>query len=65
MLADGTDRRSGARAAPDAAAAAAGRKFAGARSWETLGRSDEALWGECQGSALYRVRVDCGCDHCL
>jgi hypothetical protein len=44
--------------APDASAAAAGRKLGGARSWQNLGRSDAALWGECQGSALYQVRID-------
>lgn len=46
--------------APDAAAAAAGQKLAAARHWKNLGRSSAALWGECQGSALYQVRVDLG-----
>ena len=44
--------------APDAASAAAGKKLGNAKSWQMLGQSAEALWGECQGSALYQVRVD-------
>lgn len=44
--------------APDAAAAAAGRSLAAPSKWRGLGQSDAALWGECQGSALYQVRVD-------
>ena len=43
--------------APDSASAAAARKLAHPRDWRHLGRSDIALWGECQGSALYQVRV--------
>jgi len=43
--------------APDSASAAAARKLAHPRDWRTLARSDIALWGECQGSALYQVRV--------
>jgi hypothetical protein len=43
--------------APDSASAAAARKLAHPRDWRDLGRSDTALWGECQGSALYQVRV--------
>jgi hypothetical protein len=44
--------------APDARVAAAGRKLGAPRSWESPGRSDDALWGECRGSAVYQVRVD-------
>jgi len=44
--------------APDASALAAGRKQAKPNVWKGLGRSEAALWGECQGSALYQVRVD-------
>jgi hypothetical protein len=44
--------------APDASAATAGRKLATLSAWQHLGRSDAALWGECRGSTLYRVRVD-------
>ena len=43
--------------APDSASAAAARKLAHPRDWRNLARSDLALWGECQGSALYQVRV--------
>jgi hypothetical protein len=42
--------------APDPAATAAARKLATSRAWRGLGASDEAIWGECQGSALYQVR---------
>ncbi|WP_394841425.1 SWIM zinc finger domain-containing protein [Pendulispora brunnea] len=44
--------------APDSNAASAGRKLGVASSWKGLARSERALWGECQGSALYRVCVD-------
>src|SRR5215212_134815 len=44
--------------APDAKVAAAGRKLGAPKSWESPGRSDDALWGECRGSAVYQVRVD-------
>src|SRR6185503_11498972 len=44
--------------APDASAAAAGRKLATAKPWRMLGQNARALWGECQGSAVYQVRVD-------
>ena len=44
--------------APDAKVAAAGRKLGAPKSWESPGRSPEALWGECRGSAVYQVRVD-------
>ena len=43
--------------APDAASAAAGKKLAQPGSWKSLGQSDAALWGECQGSAGYQTRV--------
>jgi hypothetical protein len=46
--------------APDPSSASAGRKLADARQWKGLARSERALWGECQGSALYQVRVDLG-----
>lgn len=46
--------------APDSAAAAAGRKLGSPKTWRNLGRSGAALWGECQGSALYQVRIDLG-----
>ncbi len=44
--------------APDAAAAAAGKKLVSAKNWPELGQSPAALWGKCQGSAVYQVRVD-------
>jgi hypothetical protein len=44
--------------APDAASVAAAKQLARLRDWRNLGRSEVALWGECQGSALYQVRVD-------
>ena len=42
----------------DAKVAAAGKKLGAPRSWQSLGRNQEALWGECRGSAVYQVRVD-------
>lgn len=44
--------------APDASSAKAGKQLANTRHWKNLGQSEAALWGECQGSALYQVRVD-------
>jgi hypothetical protein len=44
--------------APDGKVAAAGRKLGVPKSWEGSGRSDDAIWGECRGSAVYQVRVD-------
>lgn len=43
--------------APEPAVAAAGRKLATGRDWRGLGQDARAAWGECQGSALYQVRV--------
>ena len=43
--------------APDTSSATAGKKLANTRHWKSLGQSTDALWGECQGSALYQVRV--------
>lgn len=43
--------------APDGKVAAAGRKLAHPKSWRSLGRAPEVVWGECQGSAVYQVRV--------
>jgi hypothetical protein len=43
--------------APDASAAAAGKKLGKAAPWKNLGQSAQALWGECQGSALYQTQV--------
>ncbi|GCE12287.1 SWIM zinc finger family protein [Tengunoibacter tsumagoiensis] len=44
--------------APDSSSASAGKKLSQHKHWQGLGQSPEALWGECQGSALYRVSVD-------
>ena len=44
--------------APDASSANAGRKLKALKNWSELGRSAEALWGKCQGSAVYQVKVD-------
>lgn len=44
--------------APDSNSAAAGRKLVALKHWPELGRNAEALWGKCQGSAVYQVRVD-------
>lgn len=46
--------------APDASSASAGKKLGNPRTWKNLGQSADAIWGECQGSALYQVRVDLG-----
>lgn len=65
--------------APDSSSASAGKKLGNAKHWKNLGVSAEALWGECQGSALYQVRVELAsltsqcscpsrklpCKHCL
>jgi hypothetical protein len=44
--------------APDSNSAAAGKKLATVTQWQELARNDQALWGLCKGSAVYRVRVD-------
>ncbi len=44
--------------APDPASAAAGKKLVAVKHWPELGRSSVALWGKCQGSAVYQVKVD-------
>src|ERR671917_1495678 len=46
--------------APDSSSASAGRKLGSPKTWRNLGRGGDAMWGECQGSALYQVRVDLG-----
>src|SRR5262245_43098865 len=46
--------------APDAASMQAGQGLAKASKWQSLGRNERLLWGECQGSGSnpYQVRVD-------
>lgn len=46
------------RLATDASAATAGRKLSAQKNWKNIGYNEKALWGECQGSALYQVRVE-------
>lgn len=41
----------------DGRTTAAGQKLARPAVWRNLGHSAVALWGECQGSALYRTQV--------
>lgn len=44
--------------APDANSAAAGKKLMTPRHWQAVGQNEDALWGLCQGSAVYQVKVD-------
>ena len=46
--------------APDAGSVKAGRELATARKWVSLGRSEQAVWGECQGSGAkpYQTKID-------
>lgn len=44
--------------APDSSSASAGKKLNNLKHWKSTGMSAEALWGECQGSALYQVKVE-------
>src|SRR5215207_3656142 len=44
--------------APDAASAAAGKKLGAPKGWSDLGQSSESMWGKCQGSAVYQVKID-------
>jgi len=46
--------------APDASSASAAKGLAAARKWVSLGRSERAAWGECQGSGKdpYRTQID-------
>ncbi|MBE3564961.1 MAG: SWIM zinc finger family protein [Thermogemmatispora sp.] len=44
--------------APDGQVMKAGQELANQRHWQTLGQDERAFWGECQGSALYRVCID-------
>lgn len=46
--------------APDSASASAGQGLASARKWSSLGQSDRAVWGLCQGSGKdpYQSRID-------
>lgn len=44
--------------APDASSATNGKKLGKPGPWKNVGCTAGALWGECQGSAVYQVRVD-------
>lgn len=44
--------------APDASSASAGKKLGSTKTWKNLGQNSAALWGECQASALYQVKID-------
>jgi hypothetical protein len=48
--------------APDGAAVKAAQSVAKPNKWSSLGRNEQLLWGECQGSGAnpYQVRVDLG-----
>lgn len=46
--------------APDSSSAQSGRGLANPRKWVSLGQSEVAAWGECQGSGkdAYKVQID-------
>ncbi len=46
--------------APDSSSASAGRGLAAKKNWVTLGKTETAIWGECQGSGKnpYQTRID-------
>ncbi|MBL8824976.1 MAG: SWIM zinc finger family protein [Planctomycetia bacterium] len=44
--------------APDEASLASAVKLQSARHWKSPGCYDSYLWGECQGSALYQIKVE-------
>ncbi|MBX9735563.1 MAG: SWIM zinc finger family protein, partial [Phycisphaerales bacterium] len=48
--------------APDSGSASAGQALANARKWTSVGMSDRAIWGLCQGSGKdpYQARIDMG-----
>ena len=52
--------------APDAAAVKAAQSVARPNKWSNLGRDEQLVWGECQGSGAtpYQVRVDHGDASC-
>ena len=43
---------------PDDKTIAAGERLGTAQSWQAAGSSDQALWGQCLGSAVYQVAID-------
>lgn len=46
------------RLAPDEASLATAARLQSARHWKSPGRQTSILWAECQGSALYQIKVE-------
>lgn len=46
------------RLAPDDKSVASARQLLSPRFWSHLGMNEEAVWGNCRGSAVYAVRID-------
>ena len=44
--------------APDPSSVRAGQGLSNPAKWSSLGRDARSVWGECQGSALYRTQAD-------
>ena len=44
--------------APDTQSVKAAKKLAKSKHWQNTGQSPEAMWGDCQGSALYQIRIE-------
>lgn len=44
--------------APDEASLAAGKKLQAGNIWQHLGRNEQVIWGEGQGSSIYQVLVE-------
>ncbi|MCS7074963.1 MAG: SWIM zinc finger domain-containing protein, partial [Bacteroidia bacterium] len=44
--------------APDDGSAKAGLSLAKPSHWQSLGETEDLLWGEAKGSAIYRVQID-------
>ena len=36
----------------------AAKKLAKSKNWQNTGQNAEAVWGDCQGSALYQIRIE-------
>ncbi len=44
--------------APDEKAVASARQLLSLHFWSDLGMNESALWGDCRGAGIYRVRID-------
>ncbi|MBF0231656.1 MAG: SWIM zinc finger family protein [Desulfamplus sp.] len=44
--------------APDNSSATSGKKLSSPNHWQNLGKTETVIWGECKGSALYKIRVE-------